>query len=238
MVTALLLSAVLALAADAGAKRVLPDAASERKAERLPLDQVVARMQKRYELVKDFNARFTQKYVNVAYNRTKLSVGEVTFKKPGRMRWDYEKPEAQMWLTTGTQMWMYEPQAKQAVKQDLKESQLPAALSFLMGKGKLTEEFDVSLANDAPYGTPADYRLLLKPKKPQSTYKAIYFIVDPKEFLVRETALVKAQGDVNQFTFTDVVVNGKVSDARFKWKPPAGVRVIDAGKLNDEMKRK
>jgi outer membrane lipoprotein carrier protein len=198
---------------------------------RLPLPTVVERMQRNYDQAKDFTARFSQKYTNSAFNRTKVSTGQLTFKKPGRMRWDYDPPEPKMFLSTGQLLWMYEPEDKQAFKQDLKQSQLPAALSFLLGKGKLTDEFEIVPAGEVPYGSPKDYRLSLKPKQPQATYKSIYFVVDAKTFYVTESVLVNAQGDVNDITFSDLKVNSKVPDAVFKWSPPAGTRVIDTGTL-------
>jgi outer membrane lipoprotein carrier protein len=198
---------------------------------RLPLTTVVEKMQKNYDQAKDYRARFSQKYTNIAFNRTKVSTGEVSFKKPGKMRWDYDQPEKKMFLSTGKVLWLYEPEDKQAFRQDLKQSQLPAALSFLLGKGKLSDEFEISLAGDIPYGRPTDYRLSLKPKQPQATYKSIYFLVDGASFLVNESVLINAAGDVNDITFSDVKVNSKLSDADFTWTKPADVKVIDTAKL-------
>jgi outer membrane lipoprotein carrier protein len=201
---------------------------------RLPLLTVVDRMQRNYDQAKDFKARFSQKYTNVAFGRTKVSTGQLTFKKPGRMRWDYDPPEAKMFLSTGQILWMYEPEDKQAFRQDLKQSQLPAALSFLLGKGRLADEFEIVPASNVPYGSGGDYRLSLKPRQPQATYKSIYFIVDPKSFYVTESVLVNAQGDVNDISFSDFKVNSKVPDTVFKWVPPAGTKVIDAGGLKKQ----
>jgi outer membrane lipoprotein carrier protein len=128
-------------------------------------------------------------------------------------------------------LWLYEPSEKQAFKQDLKASQLPAALAFLMGKGKIVDEFDVTFAKDAKQGRPGDYLLALAPKQTQSTYKSILFVVDPSEFLVRESVLVDAQGNSNHFTFDKLEVNTKIADSVFKWTPPAGVRVVDTGQM-------
>jgi outer membrane lipoprotein carrier protein len=199
--------------------------------EKLDLHTVVERMQKRYDQAKDFHARFSQTYGRAVMGRTTVSTGTITFKKPGRMRWDYDKPEPRMFLSNSQVLWLYEPTEKQAFKQDLKTSQLPAALAFLMGKGKITDEFDVSFASDAQAGRPGDYRLALSPKQPQSAYKSILFVVDAKEFLVRESVLVDAQGNTNHFVFDVLEVNSKVADSVFKWAPPVGVRVVDTGKI-------
>ncbi len=204
----------------------------------LDLRTVLERMQKRYDQAKDMRARFSQNYTRAVVGRSTLSTGTLTFKKPGRMRWDYDKPEARMFLSNGQVLWLYEPEEKQAFKQDLKSSQLPAALAFLMGKGKITDEFEVAFAKDAKDtkdktpGRPGDFRLALTPKQPQSAYKSILFIVDPKEFLVRESVLVDAQGNTNHFLFDGLEVNAKVADSLFKWTPPAGVRVVDTNQMS------
>jgi outer membrane lipoprotein carrier protein len=198
---------------------------------KLDLQTVIDRMQKRYDLAKDFRARFSQNYSRAVVGRSTLSTGTVAFKKPGRMRWDYDKPEPRVFVSNGQVLWLYEPTEKQAFKQDLKNSQLPAALAFLMGKGKIADEFDVAFSKSAKQGRPGDYCLALTPKQPQSAYKSILFVVDPKEFLVRETVLVDPQGNTNHFIFDGLEVNDKVPEALFKWTPPAGVRVVDTGQM-------
>jgi outer membrane lipoprotein carrier protein len=223
-----------AAAAPTPAAKPTPPAAAAAPNLRAVLDG----MQKRYDQAKDLRAHFTQRYTRAMMGRVTVSTGTLTFKKPGKMRWDYEKPEPQMFLSNGRVLWLYEPEEKQAFKQDLKASQLPAALAFLMGKGKITDEFEVAFApavkgaKGEPSGRPGDIRLALSPKQPQSTYKSILFVVDPKELLVRESVLVDAQGNTNHFTFDGLEVNSKVADSLFKWSPPAGVRVVDTNQMN------
>ena len=200
-------------------------------AARLDVKAVTAEVQKRYDGAADFRARFSQTLTSAAMGRKTNSSGEVTFKKPGRMRWDYQKPDQNTYVTDGNVLWLYEPDDKQAFKQELKTSQLPAALAFLTGKGKLTTEFDVSFAEKTPYGAPGDYVLSLAPKTAQPQVKTILFVVDPRTFDVRESVITDAQGNTNDLTFADIRVNTKVPDALFKWTPPAGVRVIDTAKL-------
>lgn len=207
-----------------------PPSATSAPGALMPLPQIVQQIQQRYDGAADFRARFTQTYTSSATGRERSSTGEVLVKKPGRMRWNYEQPEPQIYLASGSTFWVYEPDAKQAFKQDLRSSQLPAALSFLTGKGKLSDDFEITVAKELPYGAPGDYKLALKPKQPQTTYKAIYFVVDAKSFLVRQSVLLYVQGDVNAFTFTDMQLNTKISDNVFKWAPPPGTKVIEGGK--------
>ncbi|HEY0713516.1 MAG TPA: outer membrane lipoprotein carrier protein LolA [Polyangia bacterium] len=228
MVAVSLLSLILAAAPTAPPPAAKPAAPAPTAAAALTVDKITARMQERYDSAADYRARFTQKYTYAATGRERTSTGEIFVKKPGRMRWNYQTPEPSLWLANNATMWMYEPEAKQAFKQDLKTSQLPAAVAFLTGKGKLTDEFEVAIAKELPYGTADDHRLSLKPKKAQSAYRSIYFVVDAKTFLVKQSVLINAQGDINAISFTDVALNTKLADDLFRWTPPTGTRVIDA----------
>jgi outer membrane lipoprotein carrier protein len=236
LVPALALALALALAPvaarAAGPAAPADKAAPAPAAPRLPLKEVVEHVQKRYDTAKDFRARFNQTLTNAAFGRKTSSAGEVLLKKPGRMRWNYTQPEPKMYLADGNTLWLYEPEDKQAFKQDLKSSQLPAALAFLAGQGKLAAEFDIVAADPkSPYGTPKDYVLSLSPKTPQAQVKTILFVVDPKTFDVRESVITDQQGNVNDLLFSEIKTNTSISDTTFRWAPPAGVRLIDAAKL-------
>jgi outer membrane lipoprotein carrier protein len=198
---------------------------------RLDVKTVVAEVQKRYDGAADFRARFTQTLNSPALGRKTSSSGEVTFKKPGRMRWDYEKPDKSSYVTDGGVLWLYEPDDKQAFRQDLKGSQLPAALAFLTGKGKLAVEFDIVFAGKVSHGSPGDYVLSLSPKTPQAQVKSMLFVVDPHTYDVRESVITDGQGNTNDMVFSDIRINTRVPEALFHFTPPAGVRVIDTGKL-------
>jgi len=203
---------------------------------RLDVQAVVAKVQKRYDDAVDFKARFTQTLTSATLKRTTNSSGLVTFKKPGRMRWDYEKPDKSSYITDGGVLWLYEPEDKQAFKQDLKSSQLPSALAFLLGKGKLASEFDITFGPDRGASGPGqpsekNYVLSLSPKTPQAQVKSIVFVVDPRDWFVRQSEITDAQGNTNVIVFADVQMNAHVPDALFKFTPPAGTRVIDTGKL-------
>jgi outer membrane lipoprotein carrier protein len=200
-------------------------------APRLDLDAVVDRVQRRYDGAADFRARFTQTLTSTALGRKTNSSGTVMFKKPGRMRWDYEKPERSTYVSDGALLWLYEPEDRQAFKQALKASQLPAALAFLTGKGKLAAEFDIAVAGKTIYGMAGDYLLTLAPKVAEPQVKTILFVVDPRTFDVRESVITDGQGNVNDLTFADIRMGTRIPDAEFHFTPPAGVRVIDTAKL-------
>ena len=63
---------------------------------------VAATVQSFYEQTKDVSASFYQTYVNKLYQRTDRTSGRVVFKKPGKMRWDYDKPNGKVIVSNGS----------------------------------------------------------------------------------------------------------------------------------------
>ncbi|MBP8196484.1 MAG: outer membrane lipoprotein carrier protein LolA, partial [Deltaproteobacteria bacterium] len=99
---------------------------------RPPVAEVVTQLQKSYESIGSLRAKFGQTLSGPMGKRQ--ASGTVALKKPGKMRWDYEKPEKKLFIADGTTLWVYEPEDEQAYKQPLSSSQLPAQVSFLFGR--------------------------------------------------------------------------------------------------------
>ena len=99
-----------------------------------------------------------------------------------------------------------------------------------MGKGKLSDEFDISVAKELPYGDAQDVRLALKPRSRSRHTRPSIWSSTPKTYLVRQSVLINTQGDINAISFSEVKINTKLADSQFKWTAPAGTRVIEAAK--------
>jgi outer membrane lipoprotein carrier protein len=188
---------------------------------------MVDRIQKLYEGTQNLKARFAQT-LETAMGKRQAS-GVLRLKKPGKMRWDYEKPEKKLFVTDGSMLWMYEPEDEQAFRQPLNSSQLPAQVSFLFGKGRLSDEFDISYLDGQKLGTAADVVLKLIPKKATAQYKHLVFVVDGKTGMVKETLLFDQQGGSNHIVFSAIETNLKadIDDSRFAFTPPPNTKIIN-----------
>src|SRR5689334_7559331 len=89
--------------------------------------ELVAAVQRYYDGSKDLHARFDQQLTTSMGTKKKAS-GELWLKKPGRRRWDYQKPEKKLMVADGTTLWVYEPEDEQAFKQELRSSNLPESV--------------------------------------------------------------------------------------------------------------
>jgi outer membrane lipoprotein carrier protein len=189
--------------------------------------QVVERVQEFYEDTKDYQARFKQVYKNKLMNETKKSTGKVYIKRPGKMRWEYEKPSEKLFVSDGETLWVYEKEAQQVYRQKLAESDLPTAIAFLMGEGDLAEDFDYKLIENDKAAAKGLLVLQLVPKEPTTHYKKLLFMVDDGTFQVRRTIIIDASGNTNSMRFSKVKTNKGLSDAEFDFEIPKGASLVE-----------
>ena len=175
-----------------------------------------------YKDARDLRARFTQKYTYTVYGRTQVSSGRVFFKKPGMMRWDYQKPTPKVFVADGKELWVYEPEENQAFRRKLGSSQLPVALAFMAGTGDLRQEFNITVQANAP----SHFTLELVPKLNEGDYKKVILTVDRSTYAVQTSTVVDAVGNINRVEFIGMKTNIGLKDQGFNFSPPAGVRVI------------
>lgn len=213
------------LVAEASAQEAADQTAPSR-AEKIAQD-----MQEYYAQTRDFMASFRQVYTDIAAGEEKVSRGQVYFKKPGKMRWDYYKPDARkrekLIVSDGSVLWVYEYDFRQVFKRCLASSQLPTALSFLMGEGDLLEQFDVGMGPGSQPGRPV---LALTPKKPTSRYTKIEMEIDVETNQVRRTKIFDPYGNTNEIIFEERKVNQNLPDSGFAFEPPKDARLLNPAK--------
>jgi outer membrane lipoprotein carrier protein len=195
-------------------------------APQLTAAQVVSRVQAFYASTGDYEADFTQTYFHRLFNKTQNSYGHVYIEKPGKMRWEYTRPERKLFVADGTTLWVYEPDAQQAFRQSLANSQLPTAITFLAGGGDLARDFRPRLLPAAQQGFAQGYVLELRPRQPSAAFDRLLLYVDPTTFQVSRTLVVDQPGNRNRMDFTNVQLNPGIPDARFHFTPPNGTRII------------
>jgi outer membrane lipoprotein carrier protein len=196
-------------------------------------DSVAAGVQAFYDQAKDLTASFFQTYVNKVYQRTDRSKGRVVFKKPGMMRWDYDLPNGKVMTSNGKKVLVFEPgedgDKGQVIEQDLGAAQLPQAMSFLLGTGKLQEDFTFRLLDAAREGYPTGDVLELRPKVATPHFERLLFYVERTKALrglVRRLLIIDASGNRNRFDFSAIKFNGNVGVPLFDFKPPPGTRRV------------
>jgi outer membrane lipoprotein carrier protein len=220
-----LLVAAWHLAAFAGPQATAAHAAS-------PVDEVVERVRATCLRTQDLSAQFHQTATNRALGQVQEASGLFLAKRPGMMRWAYEKPEARLFVTDGKTLWVYSPSEKQVVVQDIANaltSRLP--LSFLTGNCNLSTDFTIALVENAgTRGLPTTRVLDLKPKQPEAGIARMLLEVTTKGYTVEKTTLFDAYGNTTTITLTQLKLNTGLDDQQFRFTPPPGITVVTPGK--------
>ncbi|HZH14740.1 MAG TPA: outer membrane lipoprotein carrier protein LolA [Archangium sp.] len=200
-------------AAEAAGKKLAPE-----------VKELVERMQAFYEKTQDFSSDFKQDYKYKALRRTQSSTGTVIYKKPGLMRWEYQKPSARTFVLAGEKVYAYDPEAQTLSVGRIDTSQLSASVTFLFGQGKLADEFSISK------GACKDCKgtlLVLDPLKPDPRFRQVRLEVDPKTAQVLKSTVVDPDGSENAIAFLNLKTNVGVGADAFKINPPEGTRIDD-----------
>ena len=185
--------------------------------------EIAAKVQAFYDQAKSYRASFTQRYRLKAYNKEKTSEGRVVFLKPGKMSFRYASNGNRV-VSDAKTVKIYEASNRQLYEQSIEKSQYPAALSFLLGQGKLTREFELRKIESK--GFERGHVISAKPKEPTAAYRAMVLYVDAETYQVRRVVLVDAQGNRNRFDFSAAKVNQKVKPKEFEFTPPPGTKIV------------
>ena len=184
-------------------------------------------LQQKYDQVKDFTADFSHTYEGGVLKKKATESGTVQVKKPGRMRWEYLRPEKKTFVSDGRRIYSYVPADKQVIQSAVPaDDEATTAVLFLAGRGNLLRDFDV-VFTDAPSADTVALRL--NPKKKQRDYDWLVVTVDRKSMQIRGLTAADQQGGRSSFVFTNFKENPGLADRVFEFKIPKGADVITAG---------
>ncbi len=207
---------------------VLALGAGEAFAKPLTADNIVARLQERYNTIKSIEADFEQETTLPALNQRRLAEGRVYFKKPGCMRWDYLRPDKQEMVTDGKTLWIYVAAEKRAYRCDAQtylQSQL--TMDFFLGRGDFKKDFVIVMAPESKNARGKFYILTLLPR---STHPQVREI---KLWIKKDTFLIDNILSKDHFSNTTLLylkrqrINEPLDDHIFAFSPPKGTEVID-----------
>jgi len=194
----------------------------------LPLNELIAKAQDRYEKTGDLKAQFTQEVTIRAMDKTEKEEGVLYVKNPRRMLWSYSKPKAKKLIINPKKAWLYIPDDHAVYIQDTEniyKSKL--AVKFLSGIGKLSEDFHVGFSRPDPVDASGNYLLTLTPKVPEAGVDKLHLTVDKDTFQIIQCSFTDLYGNTTRIRLTDIRINNNLDDKLFNFKPPSGVEIFN-----------
>jgi len=163
---------------------------------------------------------FEQKIFDHNLKLLQESSGVLAFSRPGRFRWSYVKPYAQLIVGDGARVWIYDEDLKQVTvkKLDLALGSTPAAL--LAGNNEAMRAFRLS-----DKGT-RDGREWLEalPRDKEGNFEKIRMGFGSSGLEVME--LVDSFGQTTVLKFASLERNPRLDPGLFRFSPPRGADVI------------
>jgi outer membrane lipoprotein carrier protein len=225
---------------------VIPIAARSEDSEE---KRIASLLEARYRSARTMQATFLERYTE--NNRTvRVEAGTVYFRRPGKMRWEYESPEKNLFLVDGKTVWFYVPADHTVTRVPARDSgDWRTPLSLLAGMAKLSRVCGrLQLSTTIPAENRADTMLYCTPRgeKPQRRNPhqsgsealdagqgdAIFLeVAQDSGELVR--VLVHGKGGAQvEFRFTQWRMDPPISDSMFRFEVPPGVALV-SGELPD-----
>jgi len=191
----------------------------------LQVDEVVARVQARFDDTADMRADVTQDVAVVSLGRSVSSKGTVAFRRPGKMRWNLTGDETQIIVADGKTIWFYQPAEKQVLRASLDSVFRSATpVSFLTGVGRIADDFKATIGERDS----AQIGLLLEPKRANADFGRLELVVSADTYDIVEARVIDAIGNVTRIGFSNLRRNSGIPDSEFSFDVPPGVDVVDA----------
>jgi len=193
-------------------------------ASNLSSDDIIKKVETRYT-VPSFSANFFQVSTIKAMKITDTACGRAFFKRPDKMRWEYEKPDRQTIITDGNTLWVYRAEDNQVMI-----GKAPSffgdgkGFSFLSDMKLIQNKFNIIFEKK----TGDDYYVLkLLPREKTLDVTVIYLSVSTKTFEVVKIVTYNSYGDETRIELSDIQFKQKCDDSMFSFKIPQGVEVLN-----------
>jgi outer membrane lipoprotein carrier protein len=187
------------------------------------LDQILEGMEKRYANSK-FSAKFLQESTIKAMEITDFASGKVYVRHPGKMRWEYEKPDRQIIITDGFKLWIYRPEDNQVMTGSAPDFFRDGrGASFLSDIKLIRNKFDIALLTSEKN---LFYELKLIPLEKNMDVADIRLSVSKDSFTVARVVTYNFYGDETRIELLNSKFNVEMGDDLFSFEIPEGVDVL------------
>ena len=204
---------------------------------------LASKLEARYRSPRTLQATFLERYSeNGQVVRTEAGIAY--FRRPGKMRWEYESPEKNVFLVDGKTAWFYVPADHTVTRAPAKQStDWRTPLALLAGEMKLSRVCArVELTAAEKPATPGNTVLYCPVRgeetKPQHSSAADNPQSAPNESVFLEVVpttgelarvLVREKGGIEvDFKFTGWRFDPPVADSFFRFDVPRGVAIVNA----------
>ena len=165
-------------------------------------------------------AEFSQIVINKSGRKPQQSSGSVAIARPGKLRWDIQKPYPQLVVGDGERIWIYDPELKQVTVRKAGQAISSSPAALLAGSNELEKDFVLEEAGEAEGMNWVE----ATPRAGDSGFEKVRLGFAGKDLKAME--LHDSFGQRTLIRFSGLERNITLPPATFRFAPPAGVDVV------------
>lgn len=165
-------------------------------------------------------AEFSQMVIAKSGRKPQQSSGLVAISRPGKLRWDIQKPYPQLVVGDGEKIWIYDTELKQVTVRKAGQAIGGSPAALLSGNNDLEKNFTLTEAGEAE----GMIWVEATPKSSDSGFEKVRLGFAGGD--LRAMELHDSFGQTTQIRFSKLERNPALPATTFKFVPPAGVDVV------------
>jgi len=171
--------------------------------------------------LKGLDGQFVQQVHDGGGKLKETSNGRVALSAPRLFRWEYNKPYEQLIVADGKQVWVYDPDLKQATVREQGVEEQNSPLSALIDPGKLDQQFNVKETGNQ---NGLEWLTLTPKRDGDANFQSARLGFDGKGLAQME--VIDAVGQRTTIKFSGWKRNPLFAGGTFKYAPGPGVDVV------------
>ena len=172
------------------------------------------------ESTKTMRADFAQIVVAKNGKRPQQSTGVMMFSRPGKFRWQIERPYSQLLVGDGMKVWIYDPDLRQVTVKTVGTALGGTPAALLAGDSSLEKNFTLGEAGERE----GLEWLEAIPKSQDSGFEKLLLGFAGNDLKAME--LFDNFGQTTSLLFSQLERNPSLAASLFRFTPPAGADVI------------
>ncbi len=186
----------------------------------LALASGVERFQSYLRTTQTARADFEQKVFDRERKLVQQSKGSFAFLRPGRFRWSYAQPYAQLIVGDGARVWIYDEDLNQVTVRAMARALGSTPAALLAGAADVERAFELS---EAGVRDGLEW-LEAKPREREAGFERILLGMGTAG--VQAMELTDHFGQTTVLRFSSIVRNPPLDAAAFRFVPPKGADVL------------